>query len=149
MKTLKVMSAAVLALMTVVALAEPQIATMRGKTDLDQVGVSERIPPVVNKDLRQTRDYPQQPPVVPHKIEGYQLDKNYNKCLSCHSRRTAEEAQAVAVSVTHYMNRDGEFLAEVTPARYFCTQCHVVQLDAKPLVENEFIDMDRLMKSEK
>jgi len=149
MKALKMMIAGALTLAAVFALAEPQVSTLRGKTDLDKVGDSERIPSVVNKDLRQARAYPQQPPVVPHMIEGYQLDKNYNKCLSCHSRKTAENAQAVAVSVTHYMNRDGEFLAEVTPARYFCTQCHVVQLDAKPLVENEFIDMDHLMKNEK
>ena len=40
------------------------------------------------------------------------------------------------MSVSHYMDRDGNFLAEISPRRYFCEQCHVVQFDAKPLVEN-------------
>jgi cytochrome c-type protein NapB len=40
----------------------------------------------------------------------------------------------VAVSVSHYMDRDGNFLAEISPRRYFCEQCHVPQVDAKPLV---------------
>ena len=42
------------------------------------------------------------------------------------------------VSVTHYMDRDGNFLADVSPRRYFCEQCHVVQTDANPLLANEF-----------
>lgn len=149
MKAFKMMIVGAITLASAVVMAEPQVATLRGSADLDQEATSEPIPMVDNRDLRKMRAYPQQPPTVPHKIEGYQVDKKYNKCLSCHSRKTAENAQAVAVSVTHYMNRDREFLADVTPARYFCTQCHVVQLDAKPLVENEFIDMDHLMKTEK
>jgi len=149
MKTIKMMLAGGLVLAAVFALADPQVATLRGSSPLNQEGDTPPMPSVINKDLRQARAYPQQPPVVPHTIEGYQVDKNYNKCLSCHSRKTAEKSQAVAVSVTHYMNRDGEFLAEVTPARYFCTQCHVSQLDAEPLVENDFIDMDHLMKKDK
>ena len=45
------------------------------------------------------------------------------------------------ISVTHFMNRDGQVLADVTPRRYFCTECHVPQTDAKPLVDNTFEDM--------
>ena len=36
-------------------------------------------------------------------------------------------------------------LADVSPRRYFCTQCHVEQTDAQPLVENTFVDMDELV----
>ena len=37
------------------------------------------------------RNYPEQPPVIPHSIDGYQIDLQSNKCLSCHARaRTAE-----------------------------------------------------------
>ena len=32
------------------------------------------------------RNYPEQPPVIPHSIDGYQIDINVNKCLSCHAR---------------------------------------------------------------
>ena len=44
------------------------------------------------------------------------------------------------------MDRDGNFLAEVSPRRYFCEQCHVVQFDARPLVENRFEDVDEIIK---
>ena len=67
-----------------------------------------------------------QPPTIPHKIDNYQVDKNVNACLGCHSRGRAPVTQAVAVSVSHYMDRDGNFLAEISPRRYFCEQCHVV-----------------------
>ena len=40
------------------------------------------------------------------------------------------------ISVTHFMDRDGQVLADVTPRRYFCTACHVPQTDAQPLVPN-------------
>jgi nitrate reductase (cytochrome), electron transfer subunit len=67
--------------------------------------------------------------------------------MSCHSRKRAEESQAPMVSVTHYMDRDFNFLAEVSPRHYFCNQCHAPQQDVKPLVENTFVDMHTLMKS--
>lgn len=124
----------------------PQVATLRGTAPLN----AEETPPIIDKvennDLKRQRDYPQQPPTIPHDISKYQLDKNFNKCMDCHSRKLADEAQAPAVSVTHYMNRDGDFLGEVSPRRYFCTQCHVHQLENKPLVENEFVDVDELIK---
>lgn len=124
----------------------PQVATLRGTAPLN----AEVTPPIIemveNNDLKRQRDYPQQPPTIPHDISKYQLDKNFNKCMDCHSRKLADEAQAPAVSVTHYMNRDGDFLGEVSPRRYFCTQCHVHQLENKPLVENEFVDVDELIK---
>jgi cytochrome c-type protein NapB len=124
----------------------PQVSTLRGTAPLN----SEAMPPIIDKvennDLKRQRDYPQQPPTIPHDISKYQLDKNFNKCMDCHARKFADEAQAPAVSVTHYMNRDGEFLGEVSPRRYFCTQCHVHQLESEPLVENEFIDMEKLIR---
>jgi len=83
---------------------------------------------------------------IPHDISAYQLDKKFNKCMDCHSRKLADEAQASTVSVTHYMNRDGEFLGEISPRRYFCTQCHVHQLESKPLIENTFIDVGELIR---
>jgi cytochrome c-type protein NapB len=45
------------------------------------------------------------------------------------------------ISITHFMDRNGQMLADVTPRRYFCTGCHVQQTDAKPLVGNTFEDM--------
>jgi cytochrome c-type protein NapB len=50
------------------------------------------------------------------------------------------------ISVTHYMNRDGNFLAEVSPRRYFCIQCHVTQTVTRDVLENDFKDMDELLE---
>ncbi|QYJ87659.1 nitrate reductase cytochrome c-type subunit [Shewanella mesophila] len=109
-------------------------------------------PPVMQKvrntDVKEVRNYPMQPPVIPHKIDGYQIDLKVNKCMSCHARKRVGDSQAPMVSVTHYMDRENNFLADLSPRRYFCTQCHVPQLDAKMLVENDFIDIDHLIKAE-
>jgi cytochrome c-type protein NapB len=43
------------------------------------------------------------------------------------------------------MDRDGNFLAEISPRRYFCSQCHINQTAARPLIENTFEDMDELL----
>ncbi|MFT6580420.1 MAG: cytochrome c-type protein NapB [Alphaproteobacteria bacterium] len=127
--------------------ADP-IATLRGGE------ISETLPaPVMAKPseetLRRVRNYPEQPPTIPHKIKGYQIDLNAYKCLSCHSRVAVGQSQAPMVSVTHFMDRDGQVLGSVTPRRYFCNQCHIPQLKVKPLVENTFVDVDSVLGKEK
>jgi cytochrome c-type protein NapB len=126
---------------------EDQIDTLR----LAPINV-EPTPPamqqVLNTDLKQVRNYPMQPPLIPHKTDGYQLDLKVNKCLQCHARNSTGHSQAPMVSVTHYMDRDNNFLADLSPRRYNCTQCHVTQLDAKLLVENDFVDIDKLIKAD-
>ncbi len=129
-------------------LADASLPTIRGETKLADSDEPPLMPKVENRDLKRTRDYPQAAPTIPHEIEFYQLNKDFNRCLSCHGRLQAEASQAPVVSITHYMNRERDFLASVTPARYFCTQCHVVQHDVKPLVENKFIDMDVLSREQ-
>jgi cytochrome c-type protein NapB len=119
--------------------------SMRGPTPLDQ---STQPPPLANpdnSDVRRVRNYAMQPPVVPHKIDGYQLDRNANRCMMCHARTRTQESQAPMISVTHYMDREGNFLAELSPRRYFCLQCHVPQAELKPLVGNRFVDVDTML----
>ncbi len=99
-----------------------------------------------NKDLKRERNYPEQPPTIPHSIVGYRIDKDSNKCLSCHSRANSARTQAVMISITHYMDRDGQPLAAVSPRRYFCVQCHVPQQDVKPLVDNRFENIDQILE---
>lgn len=96
---------------------------------------------VENADQRRLRAWPEQPPTIPHAIDGYQLDQNSNRCLLCHSRQGAQQFQAPMLSVTHFMDRDGQVLAEVSARRYFCNQCHVVQTNAPLLVGNRFEDV--------
>ncbi|MDD1017125.1 nitrate reductase cytochrome c-type subunit [Pseudomonas rubra] len=101
-----------------------------------------------NKDLKRERNYPDQPPTIPHTIRGYQIDINGNKCLSCHSRANSARSQATMISITHYMDRDGQTLAAVSPRRYFCTQCHVAQKEVQPLVGNSFETIDKLLQDD-
>lgn len=104
--------------------------------------VSQDLAPVGFKQERDhpvsDRDFVQQPPLVPHTISGYQITKNFNKCMDCHAFQKTKESGATKVSVTHFKSRDGVELDSISPRRYFCTQCHVPQTDAKPLVENTF-----------
>ena len=118
---------------------------MRGPTPLNETAPP---PPIVNpdnSDVRRSRNYAMQPPVVPHKIEGYQLDKNANRCMMCHARTKTQESQAPMISVTHFMDREGNFLAELSPRRYFCLQCHVPQADLNPLIGNDLKDVDTML----
>jgi cytochrome c-type protein NapB len=125
-------------------LAQTQSA-LRGTTPLDQEGPAARMTPTRNTTEREVRNYPEQPPLIPHAIDGYQVDLNGNKCLSCHARARTGESQAPMISITHFMDRDGQFLASVSPRRFFCTQCHVPQHDVKAPVENDFVDVDTLL----
>jgi cytochrome c-type protein NapB len=125
------------------ALAQMQ-SELVGATPPMETVPAPSVPKWVTNDVRQMRAYPEQPPVIPHSIEGYQLSVNTNRCLSCHKREFTQGSNAPMVSVTHYMTRDGQMLADVSPRRYFCTACHVPQADVRPLVENRFKDMSEL-----
>ena len=127
--------------------ADEPVATLRGASTLTEQGEAPAIAKVSNKDLRRSRNYPEQPPTIPHHIRDYQIDAKANKCMSCHSRRGTAESNAPMVSITHFMSRDGQFLASVSPRRYFCTQCHVTQQTTKPLVGNTFVDVDSVLDS--
>ena len=118
---------------------------LRGPTPIDQEGPAPRMMGTRNTVEKEVRNYPEQPPVIPHSIDGYQIDLNGNKCLTCHARARTGESQAPMVSITHFMDRDGQFLASVSPRRFFCTECHVPQNTANPPVSNDFTDIDTLL----
>ena len=84
------------------------------------------------------RAYRQQPPLIPHKIDGYQITTDNNACMSCHDWPGNTRVNAPKISETHYVDRQGVRLDKVAGTRYFCQQCHVPQADAKPLVGNRF-----------
>lgn len=135
---MRALAAALLALAAALAWAEPMVDAMRGPTPILEATRPPRLSNWVNDDNRMPRAFAQQPPVIPHRVDGYQIDKNFNKCLDCHARGKTELSLAVPVSSTHYMNREGKVLAQVSTRRYFCMQCHVPQEPAKPLVGNSF-----------
>ncbi len=130
-----------------VAVAADEIATLRGGTPINEEPFPDPIPQVIDGDIKTKRNYPMQPPLIPHDTRGYEINLQVNKCMSCHARRRTEESQAPMISVTHYMDRDSNFLAEVSPRRYFCQQCHVNQTAIRNVFDNEFQDMDELLES--
>ena len=118
----------------------PEAPRLTGANPPTEQVATPPVPRTVTDDVRRARNYPEQPPVIPHSIEGYQLTLRTNRCLSCHSRQYIEGSGAPMISVTHFMDREGQVLADVTPRRYFCTACHVPQADVQPLVPNTFLD---------
>jgi cytochrome c-type protein NapB len=84
------------------------------------------------------RSFKEQPPMISHAVDKYPVTLNQNGCLKCHSEKTYEKEKAPRVSDSHYMDRDGNKLERLAPRRYFCMQCHAVQLKGAPLVENTF-----------
>lgn len=120
------------------ALPEQSIDPLRRGAPLTEEPPAAPMARVENFDLRRERGWPEQPPTIPHTIDGYQVDRNFNRCMACHARATAERFQAPMVSVTHFMDRDGQVLAQLSARRYFCTQCHVPQTDARLLIENDY-----------
>ena len=126
------------------ALAQ-QLYGLRGPTPLAEEPLPPPLARELNDDQRQARNWPEQPPVIPHTIQGYQITLNANKCLTCHGRQFTAQSQAPMISITHFMDRDLQTLASVSARRYFCTQCHVPQTDAEPVIENQFVDIDTML----
>lgn len=119
--------------------AAQELKTLRGKIGLEDINPA---PEVLKQQMPGDgmfgRAYRQQPPLIPHRIDGYQVTKDFNQCMTCHDWPANTKAGAPKVSETHYNDREGNRLDKISGTRFFCTQCHVPQADAKPLVTNTF-----------
>jgi cytochrome c-type protein NapB len=89
-----------------------------------------------------SRTFVHQPPLIPHEIEEYAITLKKNDCLECHGQ---EDSDAPRPHKSHYRDLQGEEKErhneekeEISSLWYFCTQCHVIQDKAKPLVDNTF-----------
>jgi len=104
------------------------------------VNADDKAPPTykVQDGVKHERAYRQQPPLVPHDTSKYEIDLKVNQCLRCHEWPYSDQEKAPKISDLHYIDRNGVRQDTVNGNRYVCTQCHVPQVDAKPLVENEF-----------
>jgi cytochrome c-type protein NapB len=120
------------------AAAEPFTDPLRGPMPITGTTSPPRLGNAVNDDQRPARNYSLQPPIIPHRIDGYQVDRNFNKCLDCHAREKTTVSQATPVSASHYVDRGGKVLDRISTRRYFCKQCHVAQEPMAPLVDNSF-----------
>ena len=149
-----------LALAAVVTLIGMQMPPLAGAADGEPVKLqSLREGTPLNQDNAPTashqerdqaplpRDFVQQPPLVPHTTAGYQITKNFNKCMDCHAWSKTAASGATKIGITHFRTREGRELDNISPLRYFCTQCHVPQADIKPLVENTFRPVEAIKPS--
>ena len=130
--------AATLLLLVTVSSADDNVQSLRGEVSIDAEAQAPTIKRWEPDQEVMARDFVQQPPLIPHSIEGYKINQNSNKCLTCHSWANYRESGATKISQTHFSDRDESVLSNVAPRRYFCTQCHVAQKDTKPLVKNTF-----------
>lgn len=116
---------------------EPGVQSIRGPRAISETGAAPDIKsPMTGHRL--PRAYRQQPPLIPHKIEKYQINLKVNQCLNCHDWPNSVQENAPKVSETHYVDRNGVALDRVTRSRWFCTQCHVSQVQARAPVLNTF-----------
>ncbi|EPO0094379.1 nitrate reductase cytochrome c-type subunit [Campylobacter upsaliensis] len=87
------------------------------------------------------RAFENAPPLISHNLDGMlPITKESNSCLTCHDKAIAQDVGAIAAPASHYYDfrknkPTGDVISEI---RYNCTQCHVAQSDAKPLVGNTF-----------
>ena len=86
--------------------AQGLVDAMRGPTPVADEAKAPLLYPTENKDIRRTRAYTMQPPTIPHKIDGYQLDRDFNRCMFCHARTR-----------TWIYENASRVLAELAPAR--------------------------------
>lgn len=118
-----------------VAQQASDVQTLRN-TNIDGLNIVDDI--YQQQEGREARNYRQQPPIVPHSLDQYQIDLRTNQCLTCHDWTNAGERGAPTLSMSHYLDRDGTQLDTVAGTRWFCNQCHVPQADAPALVGNTF-----------
>jgi cytochrome c-type protein NapB len=117
---------------------DADVESLRGPASIEEMPQ----PPVIQKQNidagRFTRAYRQQPPLIPHRIDKYEIDLKVNQCMRCHDWPYNVDENAPKISETHYIDRNGVALDYVARTRWFCTQCHVPQARAPSLVRNEF-----------
>ncbi|MFW2545395.1 nitrate reductase cytochrome c-type subunit [Primorskyibacter sp. 2E107] len=118
-----------------VAQQAANVQTLRN-TNIDGLNIVDDI--YQQQEGREARNYRQQPPIVPHSLDQYQIDLRTNQCLTCHDWSNAGDRGAPTLSMSHYLDRDGTQLDTVAGTRWFCNQCHVPQADAPALVGNTF-----------
>lgn len=86
------------------------------------------------------------PPQIPHRVEMYlPIVAAENQCLDCHDapkhigkpkNMDRSKKNKSPMSRSHYAGNNPE--GDVSGARFNCTQCHVPQSNAAPLVESTF-----------
>lgn len=115
-----------------------EVNSLRGKTAIDAPSVTVQNTEWKDGEGKIDREFRVQPPMIPHKTEGYDINLQVHTCLGCHSWGNAKFVGATKVAISHYINRKGVQTADISGNRYFCVQCHAPQKKVAPLIPNEF-----------
>ncbi|MCK9387603.1 MAG: nitrate reductase cytochrome c-type subunit [Sulfuritalea sp.] len=107
----------------------------------DQKEYSESIPGVGSPELIQ-RTFVGQPPLIPHAVAKYEhITIDENVCVNCHITDEFKGVKMPKMGASHFsaVAKQADGMPDVNMVRWQCNSCHVVQADAKPLIENTFI----------
>ncbi len=126
-----------LAPLLAMAVQAETVTSLRGAVGIDEDNPKPEIHQLQDSK-RFTKNFRQQPPLIPHKVDKYEIDLKTNQCMRCHDWPGNAEANAPKISETHYVDRNGVALDKLARTRWFCTQCHVPQVDAPALVGNTY-----------
>ena len=141
-KTLKLTIAAVAACFCTQLFAADAARSMRG-ADVSTSDAAAEVKTYVGKRPGTqpvvVRTFSTQPPVIPHAVDNFdEINLEGNQCMDCHSGANFKKKNAPKAGDSHFFDREGKKLEEASALRYNCVQCHVPQVDAPPLVENDF-----------
>lgn len=114
------------------------VVSLRGETDLDNRSEPFPVKRTMAVDGGIDENWKDQPPLIPHSIDKDRISLRENSCLRCHSRVDAKVENAPKPPKSHFIQRNGEKSKTIVAGRYFCTQCHVPQANAQPLVKNTY-----------
>jgi cytochrome c-type protein NapB len=130
---------------SVSGIAAAQVNTLRGI----QVDAVDKAPqdlqyqgkkPGLQKPIDRT--FKDQPPLIPHAMNNFdEITLEENQCMSCHSAEKYKEKNAPKLGDSHMSLIDvpgGGMKKVMNMTRWQCNNCHVPQVDAKPLVDNTF-----------
>jgi cytochrome c-type protein NapB len=130
-----VMTIAVIAVPPGLSLGGEKVESLRGAEPIAEqsLQVEDKSQKVEEESLPRT--FVHQPPLIPHSIDDLSISLDANDCLDCHGE---EDADAPRPHASHYSDRAGKELGEISKRWHFCTQCHVRQAAVKPLIINTF-----------
>lgn len=93
-----------------------------------------------------SKAYSTLPPQIPHTVKEYlPITAEDNGCTDCHDKKDKIgktkhiSGKKIPMPENHYGGFNGKGdKDEISGSRYNCTQCHVPQSGAKPLIENTY-----------
>lgn len=87
------------------------------------------------------RAFENSPPLIPHDITGMlPIARTENLCMDCHMPKEAVSIGATPIPRSHLTDfvTGKDLEGELAGSRYNCMQCHVIQTQLTPAVENIF-----------